>query len=544
MAASTERMRRREKRGQGTVDLAAQRLLAEALAQHRLGHLAQAATLYRRLLAREPRHADACHLLGVAELGMGRAAEALASIDSAIAANDKLAAFRISRSAALLSLGRYDEAAQSIDIALRLDGNNAEAHNVMGNILVAQGQPQAAVACYEQALALRPAYAEAQNNLGSGLRAIGRLDDAERALRAALDLRPTYPSALANLGLVLQEQARYAEALVAYERAIAADANHAAAHGNRAMLQLLLGRLEEGFAEYEWRWRMPGFATPSRTFAAPAWDGSDPAGRTIFVHAEQGLGSAIQFARYASLLAMRGARVILECRRPLQRLFEQSLVGENGIARVVAKSDDVSSFDCHVPLMSLPHRLGTSLCTVPRAVPYLRANTDDVRYWHQRLEACARPLIGLVWAGNPRHENDHNRSMPASELATLAAATSATYVSLQVPAAPNQLSAFAPGTILDFQTELGDFAQTAALIANLDLVISVDTAAAHLAGAMDRPVWILLPFVPEWRWLLAREDSPWYASARLIRQSAPGDWAELTARVTQRVRSTFGSEGR
>jgi tetratricopeptide (TPR) repeat protein len=516
-------------------------MLAEAVDRHRRGLLDEAAALYKRVLAMRPNQPDALHLLGRIADAKGEAAGALMLIDRAIAADGHTAAFHVSRGSVLLSLGRADEAKHALQQALRLDPNSAEAHNTLGNALLRSGERNAAVECYRRALAIRPQYAEAHNNLGSALRALGRLDEGETELRYAIELRPGYASALANLGLVLQER-RYSEALEAYDEAIAADPAHAAARGNRAMLLLLLGRLREGFAEYEWRWSMPGFATPRREFPQPMWTGDALAGRTLFVHAEQGLGSAIQFVRYAGLAAAKGGRLLLECQRPLQRLFAHSLARPGGpAAGVVVKGEELPAFDCHAPLMSLPHLLGTTLDTIPGEVPYLTARREDIAAWRERLAGVPRPRVGLVWAGNANHENDNNRSMPAQFLSPLVANTRATFFSLQVPAARDAVTAFPAGSIVDLAPDLGDFAETAAVIANLDLVISVDTAVAHLAGALARPVWLLLPYAPEWRWLLDRDDSPWYPTMRLFRQGKAGDWESLVERVTE-VLSAWCSE--
>jgi tetratricopeptide (TPR) repeat protein len=517
-------------------------MLAEAVDRHRRGLLDEAAALYKRVLAMRPNQPDALHLLGRIADAKHEPVSALALIDRAIAADGYIAAFHVSRGSVLLSLGRADEAKHALQQALRLDPDNAEAHNTLGNALLRSGERNASVESYRRALAIRPQYAEARNNLGSALRALGRLDEGETELRRAIELHPGYASALANLGLVLQEQARYGEALEACDKAISADPAHPAARGNRAMLLLLLGRLREGFAEYEWRWRMPGFATPHREFPQPMWTGDALAGRTLFVHAEQGLGSAIQFVRYAGLAGAKGGRLLLECQRPLQRLFAHSLARPGGpVAEVITKGEVLPPFGCHAPLMSLPHLLGTTLDTIPGEAPYLTAPPDDIAAWRGRLSGAPRPRVGLVWAGNANHENDHNRSMPAQFLAPLVANRRATFFSLQVPAAPDAVAVFPAGSVVDLALMLRDFAETAAVIANLDLVISVDTAVAHLAGALARPVWLLLPYVPEWRWLLERDDSPWYPTMRLFRQGKAGDWESLVKRVTE-VLSVWCSE--
>lgn len=519
------------------------RTLALAVDRHRAGRLAEAAELYRKVLAQRPRQADALHLLGLVEHAGGRHREALVLIEGAIAASGRIAAFHVAHASVLTALGRRDEAAAAIDRGLALDPANAEALNTLGNLRLAAGDAAAAEAAYRQALTSRPGYAEALSNLGSALRALGRLPEAEAALRQAAALRPGYASALANLGLVLQEQGRLTDALAAFDAALAADPAHAAAHGNRAMLLLLLGRLEEGFAEYEWRWRMPGFATAPRDFGCPAWTGERLDGGTLLIHAEQGLGSAIQFVRYAVLAAERSTRVVLECQAPLLRLFRGSLAGPGGpVAEVIRKGDPLPPCDRHAPLMSLPHLLGTSLASIPAEIPYLAADAADLACWRERLAPARRPRVGLVWSGNPRHENDRNRSLLAAALAPLIAGTAASFFSLQVPARTEDLAALPPGRVVNLAPDLRDFADTAAAISGLDLVVSVDTAAAHLAGALGRPAWLLLPRIAEWRWLVGRDDSPWYPSLRLFRQRAAGDWVELIDRVGAALAAHSGGE--
>ena len=519
------------------------RTLALAVDRHRAGRLAEAADLYRNVLAQRPRQADALHLLGLVEHAAGRHCEALVLIERAIDASGRIAAFHVAHASVLSALGRCDEATAAVDRALTLDPANAEALNTLGNLRLAAGDAAAAEASYRRALASRPGYAVALSNLGSALRTLDRPAEAEAALREAAALRPGYASALANLGLVLQEQGRLTDALAAYDAALAAEPGHAAAHGNRAMLLLLLGRLREGFAEYEWRWRMPGFATAPRDFGCPAWTGDRLDGGTLLIHAEQGLGSAIQFVRYAALAAERCGRVVLECQAPLLRLFRQSLAGPEGpVAEVVRKGDPLPPCDRHAPLMSLPHLLGTSLASIPAEIPYLAANAADRTRWRERLAAMPAPRVGLVWSGNPRHENDRNRSLPAAALAPLVAGTAASFLSLQVPARAEDLAALPPGRVVNLAPDLRDFADTAAAVSALDLVISVDTAAAHLAGALGRPAWLLLPHIAEWRWLVGRNDSPWYPSLRLFRQRAAADWAELIDRVGAALTARSGAE--
>lgn len=532
----------KRKRPSSSPRVAVSILLSEAVSAHRAGRIREAAELYDRIIAHEPAHGDALHLSGLIAHGEGDHEKALARIDAAISAHSKMSAFHVSRAAVLLALGRNQEAVTSAERAVCLNSCSAEALNLLGNALQSTGRYEEAIREYRHAVALRADYAEASSNLGSALRKTGALGDAEAALRQALRSRPRYATALANLGLVLQEQGRYEEALGTFDAALNVEPDHPAARGNRAILLLLLGRLREGFADYEWRWRLPGFATPARRFDAPPWDGKNADGRTLFIHAEQGLGSAIQFVRYVPLLTERGARVILECHPPLLRLFQQSLAEPSkGRVQIIARGETPPPFEAHAPLMSLPHLFGTTLETIPAAVPYLQADVVNVAQWRQRFASKPGAAIGLVWAGNPQHENDANRSLPPTLLSPLFSLRECTFYSLQVPASVEAMAGFPPGAVIDLAPDLTDFAETAAAVEALDLVITVDTAAAHLAGALARPVWTLLPFVPEWRWLRDRNDSPWYPGMRLFRQATHGDWQELLDRVTAAVADSLQS---
>lgn len=507
-------------------------LLQEAIRQHQSGALEMAADLYRRVLDQQPRNTDALHLLGLVLHQCGDPKAALPLIRQAIRLNGTVAAYHNSLGAVLLACDMTENAAAAFRQAIRLAPGYAEAHNNLGNAAQKLGWLAEAVECYQRAVAARPDYADPYSNLSVALRALGRLREAEAAARQALTLKPDYASAHANLGIILHDQSRYDEALTCYETALSADPGHAEAHVNRAVQLLQLGRLEEAWPDYEWRWQMQGFTTPKRPFAQPAWDGGNLNGRILLLHAEQGLGSAIQFVRYAPGVAANGGRLVLECQRPLARLFRHSLGAPRGpVASVIVKGETLPAFDVHLPLMSLPQRFATSLASIPADVPYLAADADAVAAWRERLKGRPRPRIGLAWAGNPNHLNDRNRSMPARAFIPLINRAAGSFFSLQVgPGASAQLKDL-PATVVDLTFELADFLDTAALIQALDLVISVDTAVAHLAGALAKPVWLLLPFVPEWRWLLDRDDSPWYPTMRLFRQSAPGDWAGVIERL-------------
>lgn len=428
--------------------------------------------------------------------------------------------------------GRLEDAARLYQAVLKAHPRNADALHLLGLVAHQEGQHARARMLLSRALKERPGDARLLNVLAGILRAEGRLEEAAAQLRQALARSPHDATVLTNLGLILQDLGDSTAALRAYDQALAVEPDQAEARANRAIVLLQQGRFEDGWREYEWRWRVPGFTTPARSFGVPAWDGAPLSGRTLFVHAEQGLGSAIQFVRYVCLIAKHGGRVVLECQPPLKRLFAGALGPPGGcVAEVVTKGDALPAFDVHAPLMSLPHLLGTTLGTLPAQVPYLTAPADARARWTERLAEAPRPRVGLTWAGNPNHANDRNRSLVAEALAPLGRDGRASFFSLQVGQAEG-VAAFPAGTVTDLGPELTDFAETAAVIQALDLIISVDTAVAHLAGALAKPCWLLLPQPAEWRWLERREDSPWYPTFRLFRQCARGDWTEVVARVT------------
>jgi tetratricopeptide (TPR) repeat protein len=514
------------------------RLLLDAVERHRAGGLEAAAAGYRRILEARPKHPDALHLLGLVAHQTGDQPRAIELIRRAIAINRRDPTYHGNLAAALLALGRVDDAIISARKALALHPRSAEAHNTLGNALMAKDRPVEAEGCYRRAIVARADWAVAHNNLGAALRRQGRLDAAEAAYRQALATQPAYAAALSNLGRVLHEQARYDAALDCFDGAIAIEPGNVEAHANRGVLLLTLGRFAEGWRDYEWR--LKARATPLAA-AAPAWDGGALDGSTILLKAEQGLGSAIQFVRYAPLVAARGGRVVLECRRPLFRLFAGLRAGGKPFPcdRHVA-GDAPPACDLQAPLMSLPHLLGTDAASIPCDVPYLAAEPAMIDDWRDRLALPGdRPAIGLVWSGNPRHENDRNRSMPAEQFVPLLERCRAHFVSLQIGAREDDLERRAPGRVQRLPGRDLDFADTAAVLALLDGVVSVDTAVAHLAGALGRPCWLLVPFVPEWRWQLDRPDSPWYPSLTLVRQARPGDWPGVIARVTEALGHRF-----
>ncbi len=481
----------------------------------RLGRPGEAVASFREAIALSPTHARAHNNLGSALGGLGDPEQAEFHFREAIRQEPGLAEAHANLGALLCRLGRPEEAEASLRQALALAPDFPEALNTLGTVLTARRDQPQAEAAFRRALDLDPGYAEAENNLGVLLTREGRFDEAMAALHTALQQKPRYAEAETNLGNVLVALGRVGEAEAAYRRALAMAPDEAETHYNFGLALLLAGRLEEGFACYEWRFARRGCT--ARALSQPRWSGDAVGERVLLVHAEQGFGDTIQFCRFVPLL--RAHRVVLEVPRKLARL----LATLSGGARVVACGEPLPPADLQCPLMSLPHRAGTTLATIPAAVPYLFADPIAAAGWRTRLQRYRGLKVGLAWAGNPDYPADARRSIAASLLAPLLEVPGAHFVALQPGPAPEGMP------ILSFPGELGDFADTAALITALDLVIGVDTAVVHLAGALGKPVWLLNRFDTCWRWLLDRNDSPWYPTLRQFRQRCPGDWPGVLA---------------
>ena len=462
--------------------------------------------------------------------------KALDSFDLAIQLQPDFFEAHGNRGAMLAALGRHDEAIESYRKALAIKPDFADAHCNLGSALTHLRHYDEALASLDRALALQPNYLDALYNRGNALKPLKRYEEALASYDRAIALQPNHADAHNNRGQVLRELERYGEALASYDRALALRPQHVMAHCNAAALRLLTGDFDRGWVHYEWRWMKKSVVPLKRNFSQPSWHGDDPiAGKTILLHSEQGLGDAIQFCRYVPLVAARGARVIFEVQKTLQTLMHSL----GGIAQIAPKGGSLPAFDLHCPLVSLPLAFGTRLETIPSATAYLSAPVQRVTTWQSRLQGQRHPLIGLVWSGNPGHERDRERSVGLREFLPLLDALDgeATFVSLQkdVRAADAALLK-ERADVLDYSNELEDFSDTAALISQLDLVISVDTSVAHLAGALGKPVWILLTYFPDWRWLLGRDDSPWYPTARLLRQDESRTWDGVIARVGKALR--------
>jgi tetratricopeptide (TPR) repeat protein len=537
--------------------------LQEAVTLQHQGRLREAEKIYTRVLKAVPDQFDALNLLGTVKAQRGQAGEAYRLITAALKVNPRAADAWVNLGIVLHALKRDQEALESFDKALALKPGDADALLQRGNALLALGRAQPALAAFDEVLASIPRHAQARLNRGLALAAVGRHQEAVADFEAALAMSPANPAAHYNRGVSLFSLGRYADAVAAYDRALSIASEHvkalnnrglalqalnrhhdalasyaralelrkdyADAHFHQALALLTIGEFRRGFEKYEWRWRRTGMPAHGRGYGRPLWLGEYPLqGRTILLHAEQGLGDTIQFARYVPLLARAGGKVVLEVQPELKALVGQIA----GAAAVVARGEPLPAFDVHCPLGSLPLALKTEPATIPAEGPYLRADDVHIVKWRVRLEALGRPRVAVAWSGNAQHMNDRNRSIPLSGLAPLWSVGSVHFVSVQreLRDGDAELLAREPH-VTQIGTELDDFADTAAVAALLDLVITVDTSVAHLAGAMGRPVWILVPFSPDWRWTLSGETSRWYPTARLFRQPSLGDWTSVIERL-------------
>lgn len=465
-----------------------------AVALHRLGRIDESLQNCQRALALDPAAIEPLKLLGTMLYESGRFAEALPFLSKVAAHTPTDPACLCNVAACLFELGQWDKVIALCDFALAASADYAPAYLNHGNVHAARREFAAAADAYRRALAAAPAYAKAHANLSVVLHRLGLLDEALAASRRAVELDPT-------------------DALSAH---------------NHAQLLLMHGDYINGFRQYEWRFKCAKSSSRPPRFDQPQWQGEDLAGRTLLLHAEYGFGDTLQFVRYAATLASAGASIVLQVRPELTRLLRHSLP-----VRVVARGELLPPFDLHLPLMSLPRVLGTTLASIPAEVPYLQVEPTKLTAWRQRLDRPGPLKVGVVWSGSPGHKCDLERSLGAGAVLPMLLVPGVALYSLQ--AQPREADRLAVERCGDAVTDLGpllaDFSDTAAAIAALDLVVTVDTSVAHLAGALGRPVWVMLPYALDWRWLRDREDSPWYPTMRLFRQSRPGDWNSVLARL-------------
>jgi hypothetical protein len=488
-----------------------------------LGRLNEAVYCYDQAILLKPDYANAYNNRGIALRAMGRYDEALSSYDSAVNCKPDYPEAYYNLGNILQDIGRKEEAEASYSQAIMHAPGYVQAYDNRGNVLKALGRLEEALADYDHAISLAPGYAQVYGNRGNVLKDLGRLDEALGSYDRAITIDPLNEEVHNNKGMVLQDMGLLKEALACYEHAAKIKPEYAPAYWSMALLKLLAGDYDEGWKLYEWRWK-DSQKDKVRVFSQPLWLGVEALkGKALLIYAEQGLGDSIQFCRYALMAASQGARVVLEVPAPLSGLMATLGTGIN----VVEKGGALPDFDYQCPIMSLPLAFKTTLSSVPATVPYLHADPSKRQQWQQRLGAKGRFRVGLVWSGRPEHKNDHNRSIPLKLLEPL----------LQLPmefhALQKEIRSEDAHLLTSFDqvrwhgADLQDFTDTAALMDEMDVVISVDTSVAHLAGAMGKPVWILLPYAPDFRWLLQRGDRPWYPTARLFRQPAMNDWISV-----------------
>ena len=554
--------------------------LHEAVTLQRQGKLRDAEKIFTRVLKVAPDHFETLNLLGTVKAQLGRMGEAHRLFSAAVKVNPRAAGGWANLGQALHALKRNDEALECLDRARALDANNLAILNQHANVLLSLGRAEAALAEFQELLARVPQHAEARLNCGIAHAALGHHEQAVSEFDAALAAMPGHPGAHYNRGQALHELGRFAAAIEAHDRALASAPQHAGAWLHRGRALAALNRLDEamtsygkaraagkdhpdiqfsealalltlgdyrnGFEKYEARWRRTGMPPP-QSRKGPLWLGDySLARKTVLLHAEQGLGDTIQFARYVPLLAGTGAKIVLEVQSELTALMARL----DGGATVIARGEAPPPFDVHCPLGSLPLALRTEPDTVPAQIPYLSADDASLAKWSARIRELGRPRIAIAWSGNPNHYNDHNRSLAFARLAPLFANPStasaygkgARFISIQREVRAEDAPGLAAETsVTHVGADLQNFTDTAAMIALSDLVISADTAVAHLAGAMGRPLWVLIPFAPDWRWTLSGEASPWYPTARLFRQTTPGDWDGVIARVAAELSKYISS---
>jgi tetratricopeptide (TPR) repeat protein len=469
----------------------------QALAAHQAEDLATAERLYQQVLAKNPNHLFTLANLSSLCLSQWRLEEALLLIERALAIDPNQAALHYNYGKILMQIKMPEEALKRYNQAIALDPNTAVYYSNRGIALFTLNQYEAAIADYTQAIARDANSAEFYNNRANALTHLFRI----------------------------------AEAIADYQRALLLNPTLADAQFNWSLLELMQGDFAEGWKRYEWRWKRAIFAVDIRETNKPLWLGSPSiAGKTLYVYCEQGLGDTLQFARYIPLLEAMGAKVIFEVQTALAALIQS--VSRTAI--VIARGATVPPYDYYCPLWSLPLALGTTVESIPGNTPYLSAPPEKLTAWEKRLGPKTKPRVGFCWSGSITHFNDHNRSLTLAQLLPLTALHIEPYV-IQRDVRESDMADLP--ALIDHRAALTDFTETAALIGAMDLVISVDTSIAHLAGALGKPVWLLVPYVPDFRWFLGRSDSPWYPSMRIFRQPSPGDWATPLAEVGTALRT-------
>lgn len=574
--------------------------LQSAVALHQSGQLQDAERIYRQILEFDPSHVDANHLLGLVAHQTNKSEEAVELITKALAVNPTYGEAHNNLGTVQLALQRFEDAADSFRQAIKHKANYAEAHFNLANVMTAQRNFVGAAQAFQKALDINPDYLQARLNLANILKTLGRLDEAVTLYRLVIETAPNLAQAHNNLGAALLEQRNYSDAAASfsqavslepqyfeaisnlgcvkrdlgqtqdavklhlqalainpqyadahnnlgnarldemdyqgaaecYKRALSIDPNHVDAHINLGFLNLLLGDFKAGWAHNAWRRRGRELLLSARTYTQPLWDGGDLNGQSIFIYPEQGIGDFIQCARFVQNLIDLGGDVTLEIPSSLMPVFDRFIPG----LKCIVSGQAVPDFDCHASVMDLPGLLSVELNDLPGKTSYLSPPADAQASWAQRFEGDTNLRVGLVWAGNPKHKNDRARSMDPALLQPLTEVAGVSLYSFQVGGAENGVAEIGADKVVDLKPYLSDYGQTAAALAGMDVLVSVDTSVAHLGGALGLPTWIMLPTTLDWRWMLAREDSPWYPSVKLYRQKAKGDWAGVVEVIVEDLR--------
>lgn len=500
-------------------------LIVEAQRRLQYADFVAAEKICRQILDLDPTHEGAYLNIADVLFKQGRLEEAIACYQQLLNLKPNDVSIYNNLGVLFDLQGRFLEAIACYQTIIQNDPDNATAYYNLGQLSEQQGNITDAIAHYQKVIQLQPNNGAAYYNLGHLLDQQGQLDDAIACYRTLVMIDPESAKAYSYLGFALSQRGEFEQAMSCYQTALNINPDDPETHWYKAFLLLQLGNFSQGFSEFEWRWQLSGAATPQ--FAAPRWDGSDLAGRTLLLHTEYGFGDTIQFIRYVNQLSQQGT-VIVQCPPSLVRLLSSM----SAIRQVIPIGMELPAFDMYAPLLSLPHLLGTTLESIPGHVPYLSAPTQKTL----TLETAGNKgfKVGFAWAGNLAYSRDHSRSCSLHQFADVLMTPEVTFYSLQKGERVAELIQLPEAiAVQDLSGLLNDFADTAGAIAQLDLVITTDTAVAHLAGALGKPVWVLLSFVPDWRWLLDRDDSPWYPTMRLFRQTQLGDWDGVFERVAQ-----------
>lgn len=498
-----------------------------------LNRLDEALESYERAIKLSSNNADAYFNSGVVLNELNRLNEALVCYERAIQLSGNNGDVYFNCGVVLNKLKLFDKALASFDRAIELKHDHAEAYSNRGTVLHELKRFDEALTSYATALNLKHNFAEAFSNRGVTLNELNHLEDALFSFDRAISLKPNYPEAFYNRGNVLHELNCLNESLASYQRAVDFKPDYAEAHHNKSHLLLLMGNLRKGFLEYEWRWidEKASSKAGKKSYTQPLWLGQESiANKTILIWCEQGLGDTLQFCRYVRLVAELGAKVILEVQRPLVNLLQNL----EGVSQVIEEGCAQSDFDYQCPLMSLPLAFKTELVTIPSSTPYLKSDSKKLEQWSRLLGMKSNPRIGLVWSGSTIHKNDKNRSLVLANLLSHLP-PNFDYICLQKEVREIDKEILINSTIKYFCEQLIDFTDTAALCDLMDIVISVDTSVAHLSGALGKTTWIMLPYVPDWRWLMNRDDSPWYGSVRLYRQAEDRQYLDVLGKVADEL---------